>query len=963
MAVVDDGSVDNPPSHAPPLGPEIVPTRLNPTDATLWDIERNPTLRTTIVAVLVLDRPVSRTRLVDLLEAASRRVPRLRQRVVGNAAGVGAPHWELDPDFAIERHVSFVAAHPVDDAAIVAVAEPLASTPLDRTRPLWECVYVGGRTGRAALVLKVHHSLTDGVGGIGLLDAMLDRERDAPARDLDAIPVPRAGRRIEATTDELDEAVRRAVALPFQLSSAAVTTAFHPVRTAARSWRGARSAGRLLAPSSAPLSPLMTERSMERATGMCELDLERLHRAAAIHGCTINHAFFAGAIGAIAAYHRELRSPTDGLRVTMPVSFRRSDHAAAGNQWAPVRFVVPTAIDDPVERMLAMRALVATSRREPALGFSQSLAGLVQVLPSALSSGIVGGMMRGVDVALTNVPGLVEPHFLGGAAVSRIFAFAPTGGAALNIALVSHLGRACVGTLSDTAAVSDPPLLHELMAAGLDEVVAAAEKTEPTARATDAADDRPTSDARPGAPPERLSTLDAAFLRLETLETPMHIGGIFVIEGGRLRDEVGRIRLDAARRHVQARLRRLPRFTRRLAEVPLGLGRPVWVDDPGFDIRRHVKQTVVQQPGGRQDLLDRCAELYREPLDRAHPLWELWLVDGLADGSVAIVEKIHHALIDGVSGVEMASAIFDPAPDTADEEPYEPPRSRGPGQARLLADALLAQVADPLQVARHALASLRSSPDELARQAGSTAVAATDLVRPEARARRAPFNQPIGRSRELRVVTFDRAAIDRVRAPRGATVNDVVLATVAGAMRRWFAAAAEPPVDVHVLVPVNTRHDTMAGEPGNHVGGVLVALPVGEPDPGRRLQLVEQRMRHLKEVHEGEGLAHLLGALDHVPAITHAALTRLVTVQPLVNLVVTNVPGPRAPLHFLGGRITEMIPVVPLGPRLGVGIAVLSYVDRLAISLFADPDACADLDVLADALREELDALTEAALV
>ncbi len=248
------------------------------------------------------------------------------------------------------------------------------------------------------------------------------------------------------------------------------------MRAATGVWEAARSAGRLLAPSGDPLSPLFTDRGFERSVGMGDLDLQRLHDAAARHECTINHAFFAGTVGGLVAYHRAFGADVEHLRVVMPISLRSSRDGAAGNRWAPVRFLVPGDIDDPIERMRAMRALVQTSRKERALSFSQSLAGAVQMLPSALSSAVVGGMVHGVDATLTNVPGLTESHYAVGAAVERIYAFAPTAGAAVNVAFMSHVDAACVGTLTDDAAVEDPALLHHLIMEGMHETVVAAER-------------------------------------------------------------------------------------------------------------------------------------------------------------------------------------------------------------------------------------------------------------------------------------------------------------------------------------------------------------------------------------------------------------------------------------------------------------------------------------------------------
>jgi len=467
----DDGSVGK--QRTPTV--EIRSSHLNPTDAALWDIERDPMLRTTIVAVMVLDRPIDHRRLTDTFEIATRRVPRLRQRVVANIAGVGTPRWEIDPGFDLADHVRIIPIDDVvDEAAIARVAAPMASTPFDRSRPLWELAYLDPPAGQSAVVVKVHHSLTDGVGGIGLLDEVLDRRRRDDRPDPSTVPIPVPARRPPPGIDERGALVRRGLAVPWNVADAATTATFHPLRTTRDLIEGVGSARRLLAPSDAPLSPVLTDRGTDRSVGVGEFDLGQLRAAAKRHDCTVNHAFFAGVVGGIAEYHRAMGSDVAELRVTMPVNVRTERDGRAGNRWAPVRMVVPADIDDPVERMMAMRSLVVASRRERALGFSQRLAGIVQMLPAAVSSSVVAGMMRGVDATLTNVPGLTEPHYIAGAAVERMFAFAPTGGAALTVSLMSHLGTACIGVVSDVAAVADPDLLTSSIIDGIAALIAAA---------------------------------------------------------------------------------------------------------------------------------------------------------------------------------------------------------------------------------------------------------------------------------------------------------------------------------------------------------------------------------------------------------------------------------------------------------------------------------------------------------
>jgi WS/DGAT/MGAT family acyltransferase len=375
-----------------------------------------------------------------------------------------------------------------------------------------------------------------------------------------------------------------------------------------------------------------------------------------------------------------------------------------------------------------------------------------------------------------------------------------------------------------------------------------------------------------------------------------------------------------------------------------------------------VQLTAVAAPGEHQDLLDICAELYTEPLDRSVPLWELWLIDGLADGRVGIVEKIHHALIDGISGVELAAAIFDGQADPPAEPTEDPgaPSVPDPPAAQRAADAVREQVVDPVQTAGRVGSTMLTSPGQVVEQISSIVASIRDVARIGAKAPETSFNHPIGRRRALRAVPLDLDVVHRARAPHQATVNDLVLTTIAGALRHWMIDSGEPLVDVHVFAPMSTRHDAMGAEPGNRVGGMLVELPVGEDDPIWRLELVKSRMARLKQQHEGESVAAVFDALDHLPAIGYAAVLRVLSGQPLINVVVTNLPGPRDPLFFLGDRIEQMIPVVPLGLDMGLGIAVLSYLDRLTVTLFADPDVCHDLDLLADCVAGEFDVLVAA---
>ena len=937
---------------------KMIPSEpMNGTDATLWDIERDPSLRTTVVSILQLDRPVTPKRLLRSIDESSRLMPRMRQRVVEAPLGVGAPHWAIDEHVDVRDHVQFAELEsPVSFDAVLDLAAKCATEPFDRERPLWECTYVEGLDdGKAALIIKVHHSFTDGVGGVGLLDVFLDASRRPKRRTPDQLPELRAAVSSGPSAPSLTTVVERSASAQFKLAKTALDAALHPVRTATQTVAGSRSAVRLLAPSGAALSPLFTERGPERRLAVHDADLDRLHDAAARHGCTINHLFIAGVLDGAADYHRRRGTHPEELRVLVPVSIRRSGDSGGGNQWAPVRLRVPANIDDPVERMLTIREITSRSRKEPALGFSHALAGAIQILPSSATAGVVGQMMRGVDLTVTNVPGLTEPRYLAGAYVERMYPFAPTAGAAFNVALMSHEQTACFGIMSDTTAVEDADELNAAIAAGIDRVLEQAE-TRPPAKAV--------VPAQVDHAPERLTSLDTSFLRLETPETPMHIGGVFVLEGDALRNEHGELRMNDIRRHVSARLARAPRFMRRLAEVPLGQGRPVWVEDPDFDIAHHVKFASAAAPGGKAELYEVCCELDMECLDRSRPLWELWFIDHLADGKVGMLQKVHHAMLDGVSSVEFVATVFDLEPLPGPDIPIRGPVAPLPSRAQLVADAWSENLRDPVEMVRQTARNLISAPAALVDQIGQIVTAGRDSLGPEARAPETSLNQQVGRRRQLMSVDLRFEDIDTIKSAMGGKANDVALAVLTGGLRAWFEGHHEPLDELHAMCPVNLRVPGVTGEWGNRAGAMLIPLPLAEPDPVRRFAIIRERTTHAKARHEGAGIAALIDALDHVPAavpgVVGTALRSFIAHQPFVNLVVTNVPGPRTPMWLMGGKAESLVPIVPLGPNTALGVALVSYVDNLTIGLHADPDRCPDLDQLAVAIRAEMDRLLDA---
>jgi WS/DGAT/MGAT family acyltransferase len=452
---------------------------------------------------------------------------------------------------------------------------------------------------------------------------------------------------------------------------------------------------------------------------------------------------------------------------------------------------------------------------------------------------------------------------------------------------------------------------------------------------------------------DRLSALDASFLHLERLETPMHVGAVSIFEGAPFSDASGRFRLADARRLVGSRLHLIPRFRKRLRPVPFEQGRPIWVDDARFDIAYHVRLTALPHPGSRDQLLALTARIQAQLLDRARPLWELWFVEGLEGGNVGLIQKTHHALVDGVSGVDVATVLLDFTPEPT---VLEPPRwvvEPAPSPARLLVDTLVERATEPAEIARTARHVVRS-PARTAARMGQLGRAFATLLDQPPLAPRTSLNVRVGRTRRIEGVRVALDDVKAIRAALGGTVNDVLLAGVAGGLRRLFEARGEElsAPDLRALCPVSVRDDSERMQLGNRVSAMFVDLPVGEQDPVARLELIRGRTRHLKEREQAVGAAFLVD-LTHYAAPTLMGLAaRLAQRQPFFNLVITNVPGPQVPLYCMGARMLEAYPVVPLTQNLSLGIAILSYCGFLHFGLYVDADAVADVDVLAGGIED-----------
>lgn len=452
---------------------------MSDSDALMWNIEKDPILRSTIVAVGILDSEPDFARLRRRLDRASIAIPRLRQRVLTPPFRLGPPRWAHERGFDIDFHVRRVRlAAPADDRCLLELVAPIAQSSFDRARPLWELTIVEGLSGgRAAAVMKVHHSVTDGVGGIDLLSQIVDIERDAD--EPEALAEPSPSKPLDTLTlmrDSLEHTTRRVLGIarrvPGTLGSAVAATVRDPLGAAAGAVDTTRSIARMLAPATAPLSPVLLTRGLGRRLDTLDVPLDDLKRAAKAVNGSLNDAFVAAVVGGLTRYHARHGSAVSELRMTLPINLRRAGDDAGGNQFAPVRFAVPAAIDNPGERMTAIGVLVREWRAEPALRLTSTLAGVLNRLPTATSTALFGGMLKCVDFVTSNVPGAPIPVYLAGARVEGFYAFAPPSGSALNVTLVSHCDQCCIGIVTDTAAVPDPDVLVECLREGFAEIVA-----------------------------------------------------------------------------------------------------------------------------------------------------------------------------------------------------------------------------------------------------------------------------------------------------------------------------------------------------------------------------------------------------------------------------------------------------------------------------------------------------------
>lgn len=457
--------------------------RMGAFDAVMWDVEDDPMLRSVIILVVTLASEPDPDTLADRVNRMTLNAPKMRQVALGNPLSLAPPRWTPDPNFDLDYHLRWqrLPRRGGGLANVLALAEQIAEQDFDQSRPLWEVTVVTGLArGQASVIVKIHHAITDGLGGLSMAAVLFDLAPDSPI-ELPAAPAPPSPHGL-TLGDRVKDAARFEIAsLRDRLGAAAGAgrayarrAAGDPFSAAVETTEWAQSALRMLAPASKPLSDVMTGRSLLVAFSAAEVSLDDLRAAARATNCTINDAFMAAVTGALRSYHEQRGSHVEAVRVNMPINVRNDGNDDGGNHWVPGRFIIPINLGDARARMKQLHPILVQARDEPALGLSDLVYRVLATLPRPLTTMIAGKMMKGTDIAATNVPGPPVQLYVAGSAVLAMIPYAPKGGAAINIGLLSYNGNAFVGINCDRAAVEDPDGFTDCFVAALDDVVAVA---------------------------------------------------------------------------------------------------------------------------------------------------------------------------------------------------------------------------------------------------------------------------------------------------------------------------------------------------------------------------------------------------------------------------------------------------------------------------------------------------------
>jgi diacylglycerol O-acyltransferase len=450
----------------------------------------------------------------------------------------------------------------------------------------------------------------------------------------------------------------------------------------------------------------------------------------------------------------------------------------------------------------------------------------------------------------------------------------------------------------------------------------------------------------------RLSGLDAIFLDLEGPTTHMHVGGALLFDGPAPR-------YDDFLLYVKKRLSAVPRYRQKLAYPPIPQGRPFWIDDPHFNLEYHVRNVALPAPGDASQLRRLMGRLISQQLDRNKPLWEMWLIEGLEGGRFALLSKTHHCMIDGISGVDLGSVMLDWS-----ETPSDPPdehwvASAAPTPAELLADLAQEGIEGVFSLLKKAQNAIEH-PNEIYEQVVESAGALGSLIGLGS-APKSSINVEIGPHRRYEMVQIDLESVKKIRRALGGTINDVVLAIVTGALRSllWKRGEDLEGKSLRAMIPVSVRSQDDRGSLGNQVAAMFASLPIGEENPGIRLQQLQQTMKSLKDSGQSVAAQLLTKLSQYTPPTIVAQAARLQVRTRPFNLVVTNVPGPQVPLYLMGRLLREAYPAVPLAEKQTLCVGLLSYNGALGFGLVGDYDTMRDLDVFAKALQDSVDELTK----
>jgi WS/DGAT/MGAT family acyltransferase len=459
---------------------------------------------------------------------------------------------------------------------------------------------------------------------------------------------------------------------------------------------------------------------------------------------------------------------------------------------------------------------------------------------------------------------------------------------------------------------------------------------------------------------ERLTALDASFLYLERPAMHMHVAGLAVLDPSTCPN--GRLRAEDVEAAMASRLHLAPRFRQRIVDVPFNLGLPVWADDPQFDLGFHVRRSALPAPGGRRELADSVQRVLSRPLDRTKPLWEMYVIEGLEDGHVAVLMKAHHAMLDGLAGIRLTTVLYDVSPNRP-EMPELPPwqPEPEPSNRELLDEAVRDLALHPPRAISAALENVRRSPALAAIGLGAVASGVRSVFDMGARPT-SPFDVRIGPNRRFAMTEAPFHRFKELKDTLGGTVNDVVLTVVGGALYRLLRARREPTRGrtLRVMVPVSVRAGD-DGPLGNRVAPAFVDLPVGAMSAKRRLALVREGTKHFKDTMMAVSVDTIIGRGAYAPGGLLSAAARAASRGPWFNLVVSNIPGPQQPMYLAGARLVASYPSMPLGQNSALSIACTSLGGTMAFGLTGDWDGMPDIDALALALDESLAELSKAA--